>query len=240
MLIIEYDGTNYAGWQIQKGQRTIQEILEQTIYRITGERVHVQGASRTDSGVHAMGQVANFKTRSKIPATKLRLALNALLPPDIAVRRVREVPAEFNAQFDACWKTYRYTILNDRVRSALTRAFCHHVPCPLDIRAMRRAARYLVGRHDFQAFRAEGWRPKDTMRTIKRLTITKDGRYIHITVVGDGFLYNMVRTIVGTLIQIGRGKRTPEDMKRILLSRDRKQAGPTAPAKGLCLMRVQY
>ena len=239
-LTIEYDGTSYAGWQTQAGRPTIQQTLEDAVHRITGERVHVQGSGRTDSGVHALGQAANFRTHAKIPAAKLRLALNALLPPDIVVRRVREAPPDFHAQFDARWKTYRYTILNDRVPTALDRFFCHQVPVPLDVRAMRRAARCLVGRHDFQAFRSEGWREKDTVRTIRRLTIAKNGRVVHITVEGNGFLYNMVRAIAGTLIDIGRGKRPPEDMQKILASRDRKQAGPTAPARGLCLIGVKY
>ena len=239
-LTIEYDGTSYAGWQTQAGRPTIQQTLEDAVHRITGERVHVQGSGRTDSGVHALGQAANFRTHAKIPAAKLRLALNALLPPDIVVRRVREAPPDFHAQFDARWKTYRYTILNDRVPTALDRFFCHQVPVPLDVRAMRRAARSLVGRHDFQAFRSEGWREKDTVRTIRRLTIAKTGRYVHLTVEGNGFLYNMVRAIAGTLIDIGRGKRPPEDMQKILASRDRKQAGPTAPARGLCLISVKY
>jgi len=239
-LIIEYDGTNYAGWQTQSGRATLQQTLEETIHKITGEWMHVQGSGRTDSGVHALGQTANFRTRSRIPAARLRLALNALLPPDIVVRSVREAPPEFHAQFDAKWKTYRYTILNDRVPTALNRFFCHQVPVPLGVRAMRRAARCLVGRHDFQAFRSEGWREKDTVRTIRRLTVSKEGRYIYVTVTGDGFLYNMVRAIVGTLVDIGRGKRPPEDMEKILKSRDRKQAGPTAPARGLCLISVTY
>jgi len=239
-LTIEYDGTNYAGWQTQTGRATVQQTIEEKILKITGERVHVQGSGRTDSGVHALGQVANLKTHSKIPAAKLRLALNALLPADIVVRRVSEAGPEFNAQFNAKWKTYRYTILNDRVPTALNRFFCHQVPVPLDVDAMRRAARCLVGRRDFQAFRSEGWREKDTVRTIRRLTVSKKGRYITVTVTGDGFLYNMVRAIVGTLIDIGRGKRPPEDMEGILASRDRRQAGPTAPARGLCLVWVKY
>jgi tRNA pseudouridine38-40 synthase len=239
-LTIEYDGTSYAGWQTQAGRPTIQQTLEDAVHRITGERVHVQGSGRTDSGVHALGQAANFRTHAKIPAAKLRLALNALLPPDIVVRSVREAPPDFHAQFDAKWKTYRYTILNDRVPTALDRFFCHQVPVPLDVRAMRRAARGLVGRHDFQAFRSEGWREKDTVRTIRRLTIARKGRHVHLTVEGNGFLYNMVRAIAGTLIVIGRGKRPPEDMQKILASRDRKQAGPTAPARGLCLITVKY
>ena len=239
-LTIEYDGTSYAGWQTQTGRPTIQQTLEDAVHRITGERVHVQGSGRTDSGVHALGQAANFRTHANIPAAKLRLALNALLPPDIVVRSVREAPPDLHAQFDARWKTYRYAILNDRVPTALDRFFCHQVPVPLDVRAMRGAARSLVGRHDFQAFRSEGWREKDTVRTIRRLTIAKKGRYVHITVEGNGFLYNMVRAIAGTLIVIGRGKRPPEDMQKILASRDRKQAGPTAPARGLCLITVKY
>jgi tRNA pseudouridine38-40 synthase len=153
---------------------------------------------------------------------------------------VREARLDFNAQFDAKWKTYRYTLLNSRVPTALNRAFCHQVPVRLDIRAMRRAARCLVGKHDFQSFRSEGWREKNTVRTIRRLTITQEGRYIHITVEGNGFLYNMVRAIVGTLIDIGRGKRPPEAMEKTLNSRDRRQAGPTAPARGLCLVAVKY
>ncbi len=239
-LTVEYDGTNFAGWQTQKGRRTVQQALEEAIHKITDERVHVQGSGRTDAGVHAVGQTANFRSHSKLPAPRLLRGLNALLPDDVVVRRLREAPPRFNAQFDARWKTYRYTILNDRVPAVLDRFFCHQVPQRLDVRAMRTAARALVGRHDFDAFRSEGWREKNTVRTIRRLSLAKKGRYVHITVVGDGFLYNMVRAIAGTLIEIGRGKRPSQDMERILNSRDRKVAGFTAPAKGLCLISVKY
>jgi tRNA pseudouridine38-40 synthase len=260
-LILEYDGTNYAGWQRQKNRsKTIQQTVEGVLHKILQERVHIIASGRTDSGVHALGQVANFKTHSIILLAKLQLALNALLPDDIVITKAEEVGLNFHAIRDVESKVYRYTILNRNYDSALLKNkvyFCHF---PLDENLMRRESRCLVGRHDFRAFCASGSRVKSTVRVIKRLTIkkipydlitiTRQLQYksknqqglplIIIEIEADGFLYNMVRSIVGTLIDIGRSRLPKNSLKEILLSKDRKFAGRTVPASGLCLFKVNY
>jgi len=240
MITIEYDGTNYVGWQRQKNGLSIQQALEEAIEKVTGEKVHVQGAGRTDSGVHALAQVANFRTSSHLPAATLLRAINAYLPRDIVVKKIKRVRRDFNAQFDACSKVYRYSILNSPIRSPLRDRQCYHVKQKLNLARMKAALRYLVGTHDFRAFQTEAWRKKNSVRTIKRIDVTRDADMIYITIEADGFLYNMVRSIVGTAIQIGRGKHPPSHMKRVLESRDRKKAGANAPPQGLCLMEVKY
>lgn len=239
-LLIEYDGTNYVGWQWQKNGKTVQETLSNAIEQVVQETIKIHGAGRTDAGVHALGQVANFKTTSAIPSERLLYAINFYLPQDIAVKEVMDMPESFHAQFCAKSKVYQYTLFNDWTRTPLNRNICYVCGLHLDIDTMIKATKYLIGTHDFTSFTTKALCEKNRIRTIKKLDVKKDGKYIYFTVEADGFLYNMVRTIVGTLIEIGRGKIATESMKDILDARDRKSAGPTAPAKGLCLMEVRY
>ena len=248
-LEIEYDGTHYYGWQVQNGKKvcadyqstkTIQYILEQTLKKILQEDIKLTVAGRTDSGVHALAQVANFKSYSKMSLEKLRWAVNCLLPQDIKVTRVKNVGLDFNSRFSAKSKLYRYTILNRKYSSALLANrvyFFHH---HLDVDLMRREAKVLLGRHNFTSFQATETRQRNPLRTIERIKISKDKGLLQIDIQADGFLYNMVRNIVGTLLEIGRGKFSKGSMIKILKSRNRKRAGPTLPAKGLCLLKVKY
>lgn len=250
-LIIEYDGTNYAGWQAQKrtadsGQRTakvktIQEIIENVLRRILQEKVRVIASGRTDAGVHAIAQTANFKTRSKLSPAKIQEALNALLPQDISVRKISEVSEDFHACYSAKSKCYRYLILNSKIRSVFLDKYSWRVPYTLNIKCMQDEAKVLLGRHDFKSFCASGSGVKTTVRTIGKISI-KTMRYplIAVDVEAEGFLYNMARNIVGTLVEIGRGRLQRGSLKKILLAKDRKLAGPTACAKGLFLLKVAY
>lgn len=246
-LEIEYDGTRYYGWQVQNRhqktdvrRRTIQEVIEKTLQRILQEKIKLTVAGRTDAGVHALSQVANFKTRTKMPFERLRWAVNCLLPGDIKVTRITNAPLGFNSRFCAKSKVYRYTILNRKYSSPLLASRVYFFHYPLNIRLMRAEAKCLLGRHNFKSFQATEIRYRDPMRTIKRLSISKDGNLLHIDLEADSFLYNMVRNIAGTLLEIGRGKFLKGSMRNILNSRDRRLAGPTLPAKGLCLMKVKY
>ena len=245
-LTIEYDGTNYQGWQVQRTERgnspTIQLALEQAIPHVVQHTVRVIGSGRTDSGVHALGQVANFLTESAIPPGNLVHAINSYLPHDIAVLHAEDVPLDFHARYSAKSKTYRYTILNRDARSPLLRHRTWHLRRKLEIDRMIAAARYLIGEHDFTAFQSKAAEAEDisSVRTITQLDVAAHDCLIEFTVSANGFLYNMVRAIVGTLVQVGYCRFQPDDMERILDSADRSQAGPTAPAKGLCLMHVEY
>lgn len=239
-LLIEYDGTNYAGWQWQKNEKTIQETLLKTIEQVIQENTKLYGASRTDAGVHALGQVANFKTTSNIPSQRLVHAINFYLPYDITVKHAVDVSESFHAQYCAKSKIYQYTLFNDWIRTSLNRHFCYMYGFKLDIDKMTSATKYIIGIHDFTSFTTKAWCEKNRIRTVKRLDIRKEGKYIYFTIEANGFLYNMVRTIVGTLIEIGRGKIPVEDVEEILNSKNRKLAGPTAPARGLCLIEVKY
>jgi len=239
-LLIEYEGTHYAGWQWQKNDRTIQETLSKAIGQIVQEPIKIYGASRTDAGVHALGQVANFKTTSNIPGERLLHAINFYLPHDITVKDAAEVTESFHAQYGAKSKAYQYTLLNDWIRTSLNWDFCHVCGFQLDMGKMIAASMYIIGTHDFTSFTTKAGCEKHRIRTVKNLDIIKEGKYIYFTVEADGFLYNMVRTIVGTLIEVGRGKITAERVKDILDARNRNLAGPTAPAKGLCLIEVKY
>lgn len=248
-LQIEYDGTHYHGWQEQNGKRarvdyrnsqTIQHVLEVVLKKILQEDIKLTVAGRTDSGVHALAQVANFKSLSRMPLEKLRWGLNCLLPEDVKVTRIKNVGLDFNSRFCAKSKLYRYTILNRKYSSALLANrvyFCHH---NLDLGLMRREAKVLLGRHNFTSFQATETRQRNPVRTIKRIKISKDKDFLYIDIQADSFLYNMVRSIVGTLLEIGRGRFPQGSMKNILKSHNRKLAGPTLPAKGLCLVRVKY
>ena len=239
-LIVEYDGTNYAGWQRQSNAMTVQEKLERAVLRLTGEEVCVSGASRTDAGVHALGQSAHFDTQSRIPADKFSFALNTMLPPDIRVVRSEEVSMAFHARFSGRGKRYRYLIHAAPHAGALNRLTHAHVIYPLDVEKMRAEAQSLVGTHDFAAFAASGSVVKDTVRTIWRADVERQGAEICLIVEGNGFLYNMVRIIAGSLIGVGSGKLAPGAIKRAIESGSRLDLGITAPAHGLTLMEVFY
>ncbi|SHJ07096.1 tRNA pseudouridine(38-40) synthase TruA [Desulfofundulus thermosubterraneus] len=243
-LTIAYDGTNYHGFQEQRGTGlvTIQEVLEKCLRRLAGREIRVTGAGRTDAGVHARGQVVNFDAAGwNIPAERIVLALNGMLPRDIAALEAEEVGPEFHARYSALAKTYRYTIYNSRIPSPFWRLYSHFVPRPLDVQAMAGAAQWLVGTHDFASFQAAGSPVKHTVRTLFSVDVCREGKeVIHLIFRGNGFLYNMVRIMVGTLIEVGLGKRDPDDIPAILAARNRTRAGPTAPPEGLCLERVEY
>lgn len=253
-LVIEYDGTNYHGWQSQVNALAIQDIIAGAIYKLTGERCALVGSCRTDAGVHAIGQVANFKTTSSISAERFPHALNSLMPDDIVVKSSEEVSLDFHSRYSSKGRKYRYIIYNGKYPSAflLNRAF--YVPCKLDFESMRKAALFFRGTHDFSAFRASGSSTKTSIRTITEVTFEQlendkaviDGFGMHdahvfvLEMAGDGFLYNMVRIIAGTLIEVGRGKIPSEAIPAIIKSRDRTKAGRTAPAHGLYLVEVYY
>ena len=240
-LVVEYDGTGYSGFQRQKNLPTIQAELETAIETITKTYSHVTASGRTDAGVHALGQVVNFKTHARIPVDKFVPALNSVLPEDIRVLSAEEVPLRFHARYDACWKTYAYSIDTRPVQSVFTRNFAYHLSVPLNLEEMKTAAGFLVGVHDFSSFASSGGSAKTFTRNVRRLEITTcDDPILRILIEADGFLYNMVRTIVGTLLQVGLGKICAEDVLRIRDARDRRLAGPRAPACGLCLIKVDY
>jgi tRNA pseudouridine38-40 synthase len=240
LLEIAYDGTAYCGWQLQPGQPTIEAELNKALSKLLGEEIAVIGASRTDSGVHALANVAVFDTKSIIPAEKICLALNQYLPEDIRVQRSFEVPQEFHPRKTVCKKTYEYRILNRRIAVPTERLYSNHIYYNLDAAPMQEAAAYLVGEHDFKSFCSVKTQVEDTVRTIYSLDVTKTEDVITITVTGNGFLYNMVRIIAGTLIEIGRGVYPPERMAEILEGCDRSLAGPTALPQGLTLIRIEY
>ena len=239
-LTIAYDGTNYCGWQIQPNGITIEEVINKTLQKLTGEPILVIGASRTDSGVHAMGNVAVFDTESTIPADRFAMALNQRLPEDIVIVKSEEVPLDFHPRYCDCSKTYEYHIINTRIPVPTKRLTNYFVSYNLNFDHMREAAAYLVGEHDFVSFCNVRTDVENTVRTITALDIIENGNEITIRITGNGFLYNMVRIIVGTLIRVGRGFYTPEQVKEILEAKDRKAAGVTAPAHGLMLMEIEY
>ncbi|MDD5503683.1 MAG: tRNA pseudouridine(38-40) synthase TruA [Candidatus Omnitrophica bacterium] len=246
-LNIAYDGTNYKGWQIQaKGagasypQKTIQHEIETALSGIFTARVKVIGSGRTDAGVHALGQVANFKLNNSMPCNRILRALNSVLPRDIVITSVTDVKESFHSRFDAISKLYRYRIFNCPCAPLFDRLYQYHIPYKINHDLMISASRVLIGRHDFRSFQASGGKKIDPVREIISLSISRRGNVISMYIEADGFLYNMVRNIVGTLVEIGRGKIQPEHIRDILKARDRREAGPTAPAKGLCLMRVKY
>ena len=239
-LLIEYDGTNYCGWQRQTDDPSIQEALEEAIFEVTGENVTVTGSGRTDSRVHALGQVANFHTSSKIPADKFRMVLNGVLERDIVVKDSKEVDFNFHACDHAKGKEYKYIIYNGKIRSAIKRNYSYFINQELNLEDMEYALKFFIGRHDFRGFMATGSSIKGTVRTITDAYLVKNEDMIEITIKGTGFLYNMVRIIAGTLIDVGRGKIDKFDIEKIIESRDRIKAGHTADAKGLYLSKVFY
>ena len=240
-ITFSYDGTDYFGWQTQPGRPTVQETLEKAIAQLTGEeRVVVNASGRTDSGVHAVGQVANFRCATRIPADKMTPAINAHLPTDIVVASAEGVSESFDAGRDATAKLYRYVIHDGPVPSPFLRRYCCQSQQALDAAAMARASCVLLGRHDFRCFETEWPNRLSSVRTITHLTVNRVGHYIWLDVEADGFLYNMVRAIAGTLMNVGRGFWPETQVGEILRAQDRTLAGPTAPAAGLFLMRVHY
>ena len=238
-LVIEYDGSPFHGWQIQKGHRTVQGELERAIAAVVQHRVKLIGSGRTDTGVHALGQVASFKTTSRIPPEKLVAAINANVPREIAAQSAEDAPADFHARFSAKWKTYRYVIWNSPVRRPLLLKRVWFVGCKLNAAAMRRAAAHLVGEHNFSAFESKSAK-EGSVRHVRRLSVSRRGPQITVEVESNGFLYNMVRAIVGTLVEVGRGRLQPTDIRDILQSGERDRGGPTSPPDGLTLMSVTY
>jgi tRNA pseudouridine38-40 synthase len=240
-LTLSYDGTDFNGWQTQPGFRTVQETLEAAISNLTGEiKVRVNACSRTDAGVHAVGQVVNFFSTTQLCCETLVRAINAHLPEDVAVSAAADVPEVFDANHDAIRKLYRYVIHDGLVPSPFLRRYCCQSRHKLDADAMRRSAEPLKGRHDFHSFETNWPNRMSSVRTITRLALSRVGDWIWLDVEADGFLYNMVRAIAGTLMNVGRGHWPETQVAEILEAADRVQAGPTAPAKGLFLMRVTY
>lgn len=239
-LVVAYEGTNYCGWQIQPNGITIEQVLNETLSSLLGEEITVTGASRTDAGVHSLGNVAVFETHTKMPAEKISFALNQRLPEDIVVQESCQVPEDFHPRFSKSRKTYEYRILNCRFRQPLERRTSYFYHYPLDVSAMQKAAAYLVGEHDFTSFASVHAQTNTYVRMIYALDVVREGDMIRIRVQGNGFLYNMVRIIAGTLIQVGAGIKKPEDMESILAGKDRELAGSTAPAHGLTMIGLEY
>jgi tRNA pseudouridine38-40 synthase len=259
-LTIAYDGTDYAGWQVQRGHRSLQGAFQETLKQIVGKRTHVAASGRTDAGVHALGQVVSFETDSDLSAETFKRALNAHLPRDIVVINAEEAPPGFHARRDAVRKRYRYILQDSRVRDVCRLRYVHHIYKRLDVAAMQKAAEILVGTHDFACFESAGSRRASTVRTIYELTVRRgesrdqesgagQGRgaeypnpadIVEIEVDADGFLYNMVRNIVGTLLEVGQGRAGEQWVAEVLAARDRRQAGQTAPPQGLFLVHVEY
>ena len=237
--MIAYDGTRFVGWQRQKNGRSVQQTLEQAFHQLLGKKLQVSGAGRTDSGVHAEGQVAHADIRSPMPLQIIQRGLNALLPEEVLVYSVQAVPARFHARYSARSKWYRYTLWNHPLRPLSERDRVHHVPTPLNIRAMKRAARLLEGRHDFHAFGSAGSTVSSTVRHLTKLSVRKDGEKILIDAHADGFLYHMLRRICGFLLEVGKGRVSSKEIPQLLKGKSR-WIPPTAPAKGLCLMEVRY
>ncbi len=239
-LTLSYDGTEFHGWQRQPRLRTVQQVLEEAIERLTGTRPVTTASGRTDAGVHALGQVIHFLTPSRHSAETFQRALNALLPRDVRVLAAAEVPQAFHATLDARSKRYRYVIDNARVASPFKLRYCWHVPHRLDADSMARAGASLLGRHDFRSFETDWPNRMSSVRTICDLTVARHHDEITIEVEADGFLYNMVRSITGTLVLVGSGKRTEGWVAEVLAAENRVEAGPTAPAQGLFLLAVRY
>ncbi len=243
-LTLAYDGTDFSGWQAQPGQRTVQGALERAWREITGETIRVTAASRTDAGVHALGQVVGVHSESRLSAAELFGGINAKLPLDVVLMHIEVAPPEFHATHDARRKRYRYQIHNDRRRPLFERGRVWHVPQPLDAEAMHRAGQSLVGEHDFASFQSTGSERESTVRTLFAVEVTreagKQAAGVRIEVEGDGFLYNMVRIIAGTLVEVGVGKRDEHSLGAVLAACDRRSAGKTAPPQGLLLLRVEY
>lgn len=239
-LIIEYDGKGFNGWQKQPDKLNIQGEIEKAISEITGEQIELIASGRTDRGVHSLGQTANFKTNSSIPIEKFPIAINSKLKESIVIKNAEEVDERFHSRYSVKSKTYRYTINNSKYGSAIYRNMEFHFSQKLDVNKMKQACEYFEGEHDFKAFKASGTSSKSSVRTIYKADVFEEGDRIFIELTGNGFLYNMVRIIAGTLLEVGLGKILPKEIPNIIESKDRTQAGKTLPANGLCLMRVEY
>lgn len=244
-LTIEYDGTEFCGWQIQRPaqgakRKTIQETIEQALSKILQEKIKVIGSGRTDSGVHAEGQVANFRTISLLPLKNIQKGVNSLLPDTISVIKIEEAPLDFHARFDAKNKTYRYVIFNAEINRPLIKDYSCRLPHKLDLLLMKKEIKCLKGKHNFKSFQASDKKERSSVRTIQKINLSQKGKFIYLNITADGFLYNMARNIAGTLLETGRGKFPPGSMKKILLAKNRQLAGPTALAKGLTLIGVKY
>lgn len=239
-LIIEYDGKGFNGWQKQPDKLNIQGEIEKAIEEITGEKVDLTASGRTDAGVHSLGQTANFKTNSKIPTEKFAKAINSRLKKSIVIKSAEEVDEKFHSRYSVKSKTYRYIINNSENGTAIYRGLEYHVPMKLDYEKMNEAIKYFIGEHDFKAFKASGTSSKSSVRKILDGNVRKEGERVIIEVTGTGFLYNMVRIISGTLLEVGLGKIKPEDISSIIESKDRTKAGKTLPAHGLYLLQVNY
>ena len=240
-IILQYDGSRYQGWQKQEStENTIQGKLETILSKMVDEKVEIQGAGRTDSGVHAMAQVANFHINSEMTAKEIMDYINLYLPEDIAVIQIDEVPERFHSRLNARGKVYRYRVLNSAIPNIFERKYVYQIPEKLDIIAMKRAAEYLCGTHDYKAFTAIKKTKKSTVRTIDEIAIEQIGDEIRFTFRGNGFLYHMVRILIGTILEVGTKEKKPEDIPLIIDSGLRENAGALAPAKGLCLMEVKF
>lgn len=241
-LTIEYDGTDYHGWQVQPNGPSIQEAIESAIETMTRQKIRLSGSGRTDAGVHALGQVANFRCDTRITATEFQKGLNGILPDAIAIRQCIEVPLEFHARYDAQSKLYRYQIVNQPIAPAIDRHYVWWIRSPLDIDAMQQAARHLMGSHDFKAFEGAGSPRATTVRHVKQTQLTMDAYPgpLRFEISANGFLRYMVRNIMGSLVAVGRGEITPDQFQAVMASCDRRQAGATAPPQGLFLVCVQY
>ena len=239
-LTIEYDGKDFNGWQKQPNKLNIQGEIERVIENITGEKVDLIASGRTDAGVHAMGQVANFKTHSNIDIDKFPIAINSQVKNSIRIQNAEEVDEKFHSRFNCKKKTYRYVIDNSKYGSAIYRNVSYHMPIQLNVEEMKKAIKYFEGEHDFKAFKSSGTGSKSSVRTIYKANIITEGPNIAIDLTGNGFLYNMVRIIVGTLVDVGLGKIKADDITNIIESKDRTKAGKTLPPQGLMLLRVEY
>lgn len=240
-ITVAYDGTRYNGWQRQDNtDNTIQGKIETLLSRMTGEEIEIHGSGRTDAGVHAHGQVFNFHTECRMTTEDIMEYMNEYLPMDIAVLKVENAEERFHSRLNVKRKTYCYRIWNSKIPNVFERKYSYYIPEELDVDPMKKAAEHLVGKHDFKSFCSNKRMKKSSVRVIDGITFEKDGGMLTIRYCGNGFLYNMVRILTGTLIEVGKGERDPEDMKRILESLDREQAGFTAPAQGLFLEHVEY
>lgn len=240
MLTVAYDGTNYHGWQLQPNVITVESVLNETLSGLLKENIKVIGASRTDTGVHALGNIAVFDTESRIPGEKFAYALNQRLPEDIKIQKSQEVAQDFHPRHCDSRKTYEYRILNCEFPQPVHRLYSYFTYVSLDVERMQRAASYLVGEHDFKSFCSVNTVAETTVRTIYDLQVIKENEFIRIRVTGSGFLYNMVRIIAGTLMEVGRGNMEPDDIPRIIDALDRTKAGPTAPACGLTMIQYEF
>ena len=239
-LVIEYDGKSFNGWQKQPNKLNIQGEIERAIEELTGEKIDLIASGRTDAGVHALGQVANFRTESNIPTDKFAIAINSKLKKSIVIKSAEEVDEKFHSRYSVKEKTYRYTINNSKYGTALFREMEYHYPIKLNVEKMKEAIKYFEGEHDFSAFKASGTSSKSSVRKIFKAEVVESNERIYIELTGNGFLYNMIRIIAGTLIDVGVEKIKPEEIINIIESKDRKQAGKTLPPQGLCLIEVKY